>query len=56
MVLLHVKNREASLFMLEAKLDSVVDDVLKTVTDVQNGRLKVLRLCYEVEELVRLDF
>ena len=56
MVLLHVKSRETSLFLLETKLDCTVDDVLKAIADVQNGRLKVLRICTEVEELVRSLF
>ena len=38
--------------MLESKLDATVDDVLKSIADIQNGRLKILRICTEVEELV----
>ena len=53
MVLLHVKSRETSLFLLESKLDATVDDVLKSIADIQNGRLKILRICTEVEELVK---
>ncbi len=56
MVLLHVKSRETSLFLFETKLDSDVDDVLKSIAQIQNGRLKVLRICYEVEELVPINF
>ena len=54
MVLLHVKSKESSLFLLETKLDSSVEDILKSIAEIQNGRLKVLRVCYEVEELVSL--
>ena len=54
MVLLHVKSKESSLFLLETKLDSNVEDILKSIAEIQNGRLKVLRVCYEVEELVSL--
>ena len=55
MVLLHVKSRESSLFLFETKLESSVDDILKSIADVQNGRLKVLRVCAEVDELVNLN-
>jgi hypothetical protein len=54
MVLLHIKSRESSLFLFETKLESSVDDVLKSVAAIQNGRLKVLRVCSEVDELVSL--
>jgi len=53
MVFLNVKSRESNLFILEAKLDSNVDEVIKSIADIQNGRLKILRICTEIEELVR---
>ena len=52
MVFLTVKSRESSLFIFEAKLDDCVDDVLKSIADIQNGLLKIIRICTEMEELV----
>lgn len=51
MVKLNVKKGDDSLFLLETNLDQLVDDCLRVVVNIYNGRLKVDRLCSEIEFL-----
>ncbi|KAM9201141.1 cilia- and flagella-associated protein 298 isoform 2-T2 [Dugong dugon] len=51
MVLLHVKRGDESQFLLEAPGSSELEELTVQVTRIYNGRLKVQRLCSEMEEL-----
>ncbi|XP_023597067.1 cilia- and flagella-associated protein 298 [Trichechus manatus latirostris] len=51
MVLLHVKRGDESQFLLQAPGSSELEELTVQVTRIYNGRLKVQRLCSEMEEL-----
>ncbi|CAH1800254.1 unnamed protein product [Owenia fusiformis] len=51
MVKLHIKKAEESLFLYETTVQILIDDMMKDVAAIYNGRLKVERLCWEVESL-----
>lgn len=51
MVKLSVKKGDDPQFVLETSLDQSVDDCLRVVCNVYNGRLKVDRLCSEIDFL-----
>ncbi|CAH2260405.1 cilia- and flagella-associated protein 298-A [Pararge aegeria] len=51
MVILHVKRGDESQFLYETNVSNSVDEVVKDIVAIFNGRLKVDRLCYEIEEL-----
>ncbi|KAL6089116.1 hypothetical protein STEG23_008304 [Scotinomys teguina] len=51
MVVLHVKRGDESQFLLQAPGSTELEELTAQVTRVYNGRLKVQRLCAEVEEL-----
>ncbi|XP_078617822.1 cilia- and flagella-associated protein 298-like [Branchiostoma floridae x Branchiostoma japonicum] len=51
MVVLHVKKGEESQFLYETTVAAALDDVIREVTAIYNGRLKVERICAEMEEL-----
>ncbi len=51
MVLLHVKLDGRSLFLYETNLTKLVGDLISELVNVHNGRLKVLRVCDELEAL-----
>ncbi|KAM8975209.1 cilia- and flagella-associated protein 298-A [Pelodytes ibericus] len=51
MVRLHVKLGGESQFLFDTTVNVPVDDLVKEVTAIYNGRLKVDRLCTEMEEL-----
>ncbi|XP_043669045.1 cilia- and flagella-associated protein 298-like isoform X2 [Vespula pensylvanica] len=53
MVRLHVKKGDESQFLYETHVDAMVEDVLYEVTIIYNGRLKILRICYEIEDLAK---
>lgn len=53
MVRLHVKKGTESHFLYETTLDTDVDKLIEQLTHIYNGRLKVSRICYELEELVK---
>lgn len=53
MVLIHVKRHDQSQFLHEASLSTPVDELVKKVTTIYNGRLKVERICSEIEELAK---
>ncbi|XP_032756342.1 cilia- and flagella-associated protein 298 isoform X2 [Rattus rattus] len=51
MVVLHVKRGDESQFLLQAPGSTELEELTAQVTRVYNGRLKVHRLCTEIEEL-----
>ncbi|KAI2595929.1 CFAP298-TCP10L readthrough [Homo sapiens] len=51
MVLLHVKRGDESQFLLQAPGSTELEELTVQVARVYNGRLKVQRLCSEMEEL-----
>ncbi|XP_073928905.1 cilia- and flagella-associated protein 298 isoform X3 [Castor canadensis] len=51
MVLLHVKRGDESQFLLQAPGSTELEELTVQVAQVYNGRLKVQRLCSEMEEL-----
>ncbi|XP_035736986.1 cilia- and flagella-associated protein 298-like isoform X3 [Vespa mandarinia] len=53
MVRLHVKKGDESQFLYETHVNAMVEDVLYEVTIIYNGRLKILRICYEIEDLAK---
>ncbi len=53
MVKLHIKKGDDSQFLFETTVESNVADCLKAVCNIYNGRLKVDRLCTEIEFLAK---
>ncbi|BFZ09767.1 hypothetical protein BsWGS_12806 [Bradybaena similaris] len=53
MVKIHVKRGDESQFLYEAAVDTPVSDILKDCATIYNGRLKVHRICGEMEELAK---
>lgn len=53
MVRLHVKRGEENLFLHDTKITAKIEDVLKEILPIFNGRLKVGRICSEMEELMK---
>ncbi|XP_026274694.1 cilia- and flagella-associated protein 298 isoform X2 [Frankliniella occidentalis] len=51
MVQLHVKKGDESQFLYEVSTDSLIESALNEITVIYNGRLKVSRICMEMEEL-----
>jgi cilia- and flagella-associated protein 298 len=51
MVKLHVKKGEDSQFLYETSVESGVEETLKCVCNIYNGRLKIDRLCSEIDYL-----
>ncbi|XP_026810249.1 cilia- and flagella-associated protein 298-like isoform X2 [Rhopalosiphum maidis] len=51
MVLIHVKHGDDSQFLYEASLETPVDECTLNITSIYNGRLKISRICNEMEEL-----
>ncbi|KAL3884223.1 hypothetical protein ACJMK2_030441 [Sinanodonta woodiana] len=51
MVKLNIKRGDDSQFLYETTVETSVDDLLTDVTAIYNGRLKVHRICAEVEDL-----
>lgn len=53
MVIVHIKHKDESQFLYETPLATSVDDLVKNVTTIYNGRLKIHRVCMEIEELAK---
>ncbi|CAG9767001.1 unnamed protein product [Ceutorhynchus assimilis] len=53
MVIVHVKHKDTSQFLCEAPLATPVDDLVKGICAIYNGRLKIDRVCMEIEELAK---
>nr|XP_022292400.1 UPF0769 protein C21orf59 homolog [Crassostrea virginica]XP_022295458.1 UPF0769 protein C21orf59 homolog [Crassostrea virginica] len=51
MVKLHIKKGDESQFLYDTTVEQPIDDLLKDVCAIHNGRLKVQRICAEMEEL-----
>ncbi|XP_068122193.1 cilia- and flagella-associated protein 298 [Hyperolius riggenbachi] len=51
MVRLHVKHNDESQFLYDTTVTVPVEELVKEVTAIYNGRLKVSRICSEIEEL-----
>ncbi|XP_072399649.1 cilia- and flagella-associated protein 298 [Diabrotica undecimpunctata] len=51
MVLIHIKHKDESQFLYESTLNTTVESLVTSVVAVYNGRLKVERICSEMEEL-----
>ena len=51
MVKLNIKKGDDAQFLYETTLDQTVEDCLKAVCNIFNGRLKVERLCSEIDFL-----
>lgn len=51
MVIIHVKHNDQDQFLFETTLKASVDDVVTNITAIYNGRLKIDRICAEMEEL-----
>jgi hypothetical protein len=51
MVRLKIKKDTDNLFIIDTTLDKDVDSMIEYISKVQNGRLKIERLVYEVKEL-----
>lgn len=46
MVRLHIKKGDESQFLYDTHVEANVTDVIKDITVIYNGRLKVSRICY----------
>lgn len=53
MVILHVKHGDESQFLYETSVNTSTDSIIADVTSIYNGRLKISRICYEMEELAK---
>lgn len=51
MVVLHVKRGDDHVFLYETSVNTATDTVIRELVSVFNGRLKVQRICMEMEEL-----
>ena len=51
MVKLHIKKGDESQFLFDISVNENVNDCLKQVCNIYNGRLKIERLCSEIEFL-----
>lgn len=50
MVKLHIKKGDESQFLFETTADTGVEEAMKAICNIYNGRLKVQRLCYGILE------
>lgn len=46
MVRLHVKKGDESQFLYDTHVEANVDDVVRDIVVIYNGRLKISRICY----------
>ncbi|CAH0393975.1 unnamed protein product [Bemisia tabaci] len=53
MVILHVKKDDESQFLYETKVSESIDAVTTDIAFIYNGRLKISRICSEMEELAK---
>lgn len=53
MVIVHVKQKDESQFLYETTLQSPIDVLIKNIVAIYNGRLKVHRVCSEIQELAK---
>ncbi|KAI4462684.1 protein c21orf59 [Holotrichia oblita] len=53
MVVIHVKNKDQSQFLYETSLNTTVEELAVNLAAIYNGRLKIDRICGEIEELAK---
>ncbi|XP_031339090.1 cilia- and flagella-associated protein 298 [Photinus pyralis] len=53
MVLIHIKRNDESQFLIDTNRGTPVEQLVKNVVTIFNGRLKVERICCEMEELAK---
>ncbi|KAF5302221.1 hypothetical protein FQA39_LY10260 [Lamprigera yunnana] len=53
MVVIHIKRNDTSQFLIETSIHATVEQLTTDVTAIYNGRLKVERICCEMEELAK---
>ncbi|XP_060517218.1 cilia- and flagella-associated protein 298 [Cylas formicarius] len=53
MVIIHIKHKDQNQFLFETTLKMSVDEVVKSIAAIYNGRLKIQRVCMEIEELAK---
>lgn len=53
MVRLHIKRGDQNQFLYETQLDTVVHQLINDIVTIYNGRLKIERICAEMEELAK---
>ena len=53
MVKLHIKKGDESQFLFDTTVEQPVEECLKAVCNIFNGRLKIGRLCSEMEFLAK---
>lgn len=53
MVILHIKRGTESQFLYETTVAATVSQVVKDIVFIYNGRLKISRICGEIEELIK---
>jgi hypothetical protein len=51
MVILHVKKGDESQFLFETTVKTPVDEIISRLVKIYNGRLKIQRICSEMESL-----
>lgn len=53
MVILHIKRGTENQFLYETTVVAAVSQVLKDIVSIYNGRLKIGRICGEIEQLIK---
>lgn len=53
MVRLHIKRGEKSQFLYDTQLTTPIAQLAQEIVIIYNGRLKIERICYEIEELIK---
>ncbi|XP_066249317.1 cilia- and flagella-associated protein 298 [Euwallacea similis] len=53
MVIVHIKYKDESQFLFETPLATPVDELVPKIAAIYNGRLKINRVCMEIEELAK---
>lgn len=53
MVVIHLKHNDQSQFLYESTLKTLIEDLVVNITAIYNGRLKIQRVCSEIEELAQ---
>ncbi|KAK4886791.1 hypothetical protein RN001_003062 [Aquatica leii] len=53
MVVIHIKRNDDSQFLIDTTLNTTIDQLTTSVVAIYNGRLKIERICSEMEELAK---
>ncbi|KAJ8930783.1 hypothetical protein NQ314_016378 [Rhamnusium bicolor] len=51
MVIIQIKHKDENQFLFESTLNTSVENLVTSVVAIYNGRLKIYRICSEMEEL-----